>query len=166
MDREFLLIPRTWDSSTIGKFMMWIGPTSSVFDLATYALMYFIICPAACGGQLYQYIADPAMKLKYVALFQAGWFVESMWTQTLVIHMIRTPKIPFIQSRASFPVVSLGISAILVLTMIPFTPIGALLKLSALPPVYFVFLAAIIAMYMVLVTVVKKMYVKKYGELL
>jgi len=166
VDREFLLVPRTWDSSTIGKFMVWIGPTSSVFDIATYVLMYFVICPAACGGQLFQNIADPAMRLKYIALFQAGWFVESMWTQTLVIHMIRTPKIPFIQSRASFPVVSLGLSAILVLTMIPFTPIGAALKLAPLPPVYFAYLALIIAMYMVLVTVVKKIYVRKYGELL
>lgn len=166
VDREFLLVPRTWDSSTIGKFMMWIGPTSSVFDIATYALMYFVICPAACGGQLFQHIADPLMKLRYIALFQAGWFVESMWTQTLVIHMIRTPKIPFIQSRASFPVVSLGLSAIVVLTMIPFTPIGAALHLAALPAVYFLYLAAIIALYMVLVTVVKRQYVRKYGELL
>lgn len=98
VDEEFLRKPRTWDASSVSKFMLWIGPTSSVFDIATYVLMYFVICPMMCGGQLFHQITDPGMKLLYIAIFQAGWFVESMWSQTLVIHMIRTPKIPFVQS--------------------------------------------------------------------
>ncbi|MDR2941616.1 MAG: magnesium-translocating P-type ATPase, partial [Treponema sp.] len=121
VDREFLAVPRKWDASLVGKFMLWIGPTSSVFDITTYLLMYFVICPAMCGGLLFSQITDPAMQAYYIALFQAGWFVESMWSQTLVIHMIRTPKIPFIQSRASAPLTLLTFTGITVLTIIPFT---------------------------------------------
>jgi Mg2+-importing ATPase len=73
--------------------MLWMGPVSSVFDVATYLLMFFVICPAFCGGSYAT--LDAAGKLLFISLFQSGWFVESMWSQTLVIHMIRTPKIPF-----------------------------------------------------------------------
>src|SRR5574344_1211173 len=104
VDSEFLKKPRTWDASSVSRFMIRIGPTSSVFDIATYLLMYFVICPSVCGGQLFNQINDPALQALYIATFQAGWFIESMWSQSLVIHMIRTPKIPFIQSRASAPV--------------------------------------------------------------
>lgn len=166
VDKEFLVVPRKWDASSIGSFMIWIGPTSSVFDITTYLLMYFIICPAMTGGLLYHQITDPAMQAYYVALFQAGWFVESMWSQTLVIHMIRTPKIPFIQSTASLPVVALTFTGIAVLTIIPFTSFGARLGLAALPPVYFAWLALTIVLYMGLATLLKKVYVKRYGELL
>lgn len=166
VDAEYLKKPRKWDASSIGKFMVWIGPTSSVFDITTYLLMYFIICPAMCGGLLFHQITDPATQALYIALFQAGWFVESMWSQTLVIHMIRTPKIPFIQSRASAPVTLLTFAGIAVLTAIPFTPFGAAIGLAALPPVYFAWLALTILSYMVLVTFFKKIFVKRYGELL
>ena len=165
-DKEFLAVPRKWDASSIGKFMVWIGPTSSVFDITTYLLMYFIICPVLCGGQLFHQITDPATQAYYIALFQAGWFVESMWSQTLVIHMIRTPKIPFIQSRASSPLTLLTFTGIAALTIIPFTGFGASIGLAALPPVYFAWLALTIVLYMALATVFKKIFVKKYGELL
>lgn len=166
VDKEYLDVPRKWDASSIGKFMVWIGPTSSVFDITTYLLMYFIICPAMCGGQLFHQIADPAMKAYYIAVFQAGWFVESMWSQTLVIHMIRTPKIPFIQSWASLPVTLLSFTGIAVLTIIPFTGFGTSIGLTALPPVYFAWLAVTLILYMVLVTIFKKIFVNRYGELL
>ncbi|MEG0686123.1 MAG: magnesium-translocating P-type ATPase, partial [Erysipelotrichales bacterium] len=169
VDQEFLDKPRKWDASSLGNFMVWIGPTSSVFDITTYLLMYFIICPKfASGGVLYNDIPDAevATKTLYVALFQAGWFVESMWSQTLVIHMIRTPKIPFIQSRASFPVFALTFLGIAVLTAIPFTPIGAELGLAPLPGEYFIWLAITIILYMLLATIMKNIYIKKYGELL
>ena len=166
VDKEFLMAPRKWDASSIGSFMIWIGPTSSVFDITTYLLMYFIICPAMTGGLLFHQITDPAMQACYVALFQAGWFVESMWSQTLVIHMIRTPKIPFVQSRASLPVVALTFTGISVLTIIPFSSFGKMLGLAALPPVYFAWLALTIVLYMALATLLKKAYVKRYGELL
>ncbi len=165
VDADYLKKPRKWDASSVSKFMLWIGPTSSVFDIATYLLMYFIICPAVCGGRFHT-LTDPAMRTLYVSLFQTGWFVESMWSQTLVIHMIRTPKISFIQSRASLPVTLLTITGIGVVTLIPFTPLGTILGFTILPAVYFAWLAAIIICYMILATVMKKVYVKKYGELL
>jgi len=167
VDKEFLAIPRKWDASSVGKFMLWIGPTSSVFDITTYLLMYFIICPAFVGGgHLFSQISDPATQVAYIALFQAGWFVESMWSQTLVIHMIRTPKIPFIQSRASAPLTLLTFTGITALTIIPFTPFGKSIGLAALPPVYFAWLGLTILLYMGLATALKTIFIKRYGELL
>lgn len=166
VDEEYLKKPRQWDATSVSKFMLWIGPTSSVFDITTYLLMYFVICPLVCGGQTFHELTDPAMKALYIGTFQAGWFIESMWSQTLVIHMIRTPKIPFIQSRASAPVTVLTVAGIALLTVIPFTPFGHLVDLAPLPGVYFVGLAVTIVCYMALATVLKKRYIKKYGELL
>ena len=114
VDAEYLKAPRKWDASGISRFMLWIGPTSSVFDIATYLLMYFVLCPALTGGQLYTQLTDPTAQALYVALFQTGWFVESMWSQTLVIHMLRTPKLPFVHSRASAPVTLLTFAGIAV----------------------------------------------------
>jgi len=173
VDKEFLVKPRKWDASSLGKFMAWIGPTSSVFDITTYLLMYFIICPAVIAQMfglaspvLFSQLTDPAMMAAYAAVFQAGWFVESMWSQTLVIHMIRTPKIPFIQSRASFPLMTLTFTGIFVLTCIPFTGFGKSIGLLPLPPVYFAWLALTIFLYMVLATCLKKVFIRRYGELL
>ena len=166
VDKEYLVVPRKWEASSIGKFMVWIGPTSSIFDIATYLIMYFIVCPALCGGLLFHQITDQQMQAYYIAIFQAGWFIESMWTQTLVIHMIRTPKIPFIQSRASMPVTIITFLGIGVLTAIPFAPFNTQLGLAPLPGSYFIWLAVIVVLYMVLVTIAKNLFVKKNGELL
>lgn len=166
VDKEYLQKPRKWDASSVSKFMLWIGPSSSVFDIISYLFMYFVICPAVSGGQLFHHITDPAMKDLYIATFQAGWFIESMWSQSLVIHMIRTTKIPFIQSRASASVTLFSFAGIAVLTVIPFTPLGAMLGLAALPNIYFVFLAVTIICYMALATALKTLYVRRYGELL
>jgi len=166
VDKEFLRIPRKWDASNIGKFMVWIGPTSSVFDITTYLLMYFVICPAMFSGQLYHQLSEPTARAAYIALFQTGWFVESMWTQTLVIHMIRTPKIPFIQSRASVSLSFLTLAGILLLTVIPFTAFGTGIGLTALPAAYFMWLVLTVILYMILVTMFKKIFIRRYGELL
>lgn len=166
VDAEFLKKPRKWDASSISKFMLWIGPTSSVFDILTFVLMYFVVCPMVCGGLMYHQITSPAIRALFIAVFQAGWFVESMWSQTLVIHMIRTPKIPFLQSRASLMVTLLTFAGIAVITLIPFTSFGQALGFAVLPASYFFWLAAIILGYMVLATVMKKLYIKRYGELL
>ncbi|MCD8373242.1 MAG: magnesium-translocating P-type ATPase, partial [Clostridia bacterium] len=174
VDREFIEKPRKWDASSVGRFMIWIGPTSSVFDWTTYLVMYFIICPQfVSNGVLYSDLANHysgaeliELQTKYVAMFQAGWFVESMWSQTLVIHMIRTPKVPFIQSRASAPVTLLTFTGIAVLTIIPFTPLGTMLGFVSLPAVYFAYLAVCILLYMALATSIKTAYTKRYGELL
>ena len=174
VDEDFLRVPRKWDASSIGKFMLWIGPTSSIFDFMTYIFMYFVFCPLFVShGVLFNNLASvysgdtlAAMQIAYIALFQAGWFVESMWSQTLVIHMIRTPKLPFIQSRASAPVTLLTMAGIALLTALPFSPLGPKLGLGALPLEYFCFLIPCILLYMVLATSIKKAYVKRYGELL
>ena len=107
-----------------------------------------------------------AARALYISVFQTGWFVESMWTQTLVIHMLRTPKLPFVQSRASAPVTLLTFAGIALVTLLPFTPLGAALDLAVLPAVYFAFLAALVAGYMALVTAAKRLYVRRWGELL
>ena len=106
------------------------------------------------------------MQAKYIGMFQAGWFVESMWSQTLVIHMLRTPKLPFVHSRASAPVTLLTFAGICIITGIPFTPLGTALGLTALPPVYFLWLAVFVLGYMLLATAMKKVYIRRYGELL
>lgn len=162
VDADFLQKPRQWSAAGIGRFMLWIGPISSVFDILTYLLLYFVICPACTGGQLYAQLTDPAAQAAYIALFQTGWFVESMWSQTLVIHLIRTPKIPFVQSRASWPVTALTFGGIGVVTLIPFTPLAAPLGLTALPGVYFAWLGAVIAGYMVFTLLVKKVYIRRF----
>ena len=174
VDQDYLAVPRKWDASSVGNFMLWIGPTSSIFDFTTYIFMYFIFCPLfVSGGVLYNDLANhfsgaqlSQMQSTYAAMFQAGWFIESMWSQTLVIHMIRTAKIPFIQSRASAPLTILTCAGIAVLTVIPFTPFGTLLGFEALPLQYFAYLIPCILLYMILATSLKKAYVRHYGELL
>lgn len=166
VDAEYLRSPRKWDAAGISRFMLRIGPTSSVFDIATFLLMYFVICPAFTGGELYTSLTDPASRALYVSIFQTGWFVESMWSQALVIHMLRTPKLPFVQSRAAAPVTLLTLAGSCAVTVIPFTPLGSALGFTALPAAYFLWLAAIVAGYMLLATAVKKSYVRRYGELL
>ena len=166
VDEEYLRVPRKWDASGISRFMLWISPTSSVFDVLTYLLMYFVICPGFTGGRLFSQITDAGTRTLYIALFQTGWFVESMWSQTLVIHMIRTPKLPFVQSRASAPVTWLSFLGIGLVTVLPFTPLAAALDLTALPPVYFLWLAGIVLGYMAVATFMKNVYIRRYGELL
>jgi Mg2+-importing ATPase len=170
VDLDFLRKPRKWDASSISRFMLWIGPTSSVFDITTYILMFFVICPAVVGvsGGVLDFKAEvlsDQAKL-FMALFHTGWFVESLWSQTLVIHMIRTPKIPFIQSRASAPVAMFTSLGIATGTIIPYTFFGEHLKMVNLPSIYFAYLACIILAYMMLATLMKKVFVWKYGELL
>ena len=174
VDEEFLEVPRKWDASSVGSFMIWIGPTSSIFDWTTYSFLYFVLCPMFVShGVLFNDLANhfsgaelEQMKATYIAMFQAGWFVESMWSQTLVIHMIRTPKVPFIQSRASMPLTLLTFTGIAVLTIIPFTAFGRMLGFVALPGAFFAYLIPCILLYMTLATSLKKAYARHYGELL
>ncbi|WP_289049779.1 magnesium-translocating P-type ATPase [uncultured Acidaminococcus sp.] len=179
VDEEYLKVPRNWDAGSIGSFMLWLGPTSSVFDWITYLVLYFVICPQfISGGLTFNHIpagtkiaagafAGMDMRQAYTALFQAGWFVESMWTQTLVIHMIRTPKIPFIQSHASATLTMLTTSGIALCTLLPFTgSLGRDLGFLPLPGVYFGFLALVVLAYMLLATSIKKAYIRHYGSLL
>lgn len=164
MDREYLDEPKKWEAAGLGKFMIWLGPTSSVFDITTYLLMYFIICPAVVGGSYHT--LTPAQQVTFIAIFHAGWFVESLWSQTLVLHALRTPKIPFIQSRGSFIMTAITSLGILVGSLLPFTTFGQNLGMTALPANYWLWLIATIVAYLLLVTMVKRFYIQRYQELL
>jgi len=163
VDKEYLMKPRNWNAGNLKRFMLWMGPVSSVLDIATYLFMFFVICPLVSGGAWNTAACNTVL---FVSLFQTGWFVESMWSQTLVIHMIRTDKIPFIQSRASLPVILLTFSGITLLTLIPFSPIGLMLGFCKLPAVYFAYLTLVVTAYFALITLIKKIYIKKYREFL
>lgn len=163
VDEEYLKVPRKWNADSIGSFMRWIGPTSSIFDILTYIVLFFVICPMITGGHYWSPGVDKEL---FMMAFNAGWFIESLWTQTLVIHMIRTPKIPFIQSNASTQLTVFTTIGIIIGTLIPYIPFGTALDMYPMPAVYFAWLALIIVGYMVVVTIFKKIYIKKYGELL
>ncbi len=174
VDEEFIAQPRTWDASSVGSFMIWIGPVSSIFDIATFIVMYFVICPMfVSNGVLFSNLATHysgatlvAIQAKYIGMFQAGWFVESMWTQSLIVHMIRTAKLPFIESQAATSVTLLTLTGSIVLTIIPFTPLGAALGFVSLPIRYFAYLVPCILLYMLLATLMKKTYIRHFGKLL
>ena len=161
VDKEFLKKPRIWEANSIMRFMAWIGPISSVFDIITYMLLYFLVVPLILGHGYNHGAADAAA---FIMVFQTGWFIESMWSQTMVIHMLRSPKLPFIQSRPAFSVVVTTLAAAFFVTSLPYSPLASILKLSQLNGLYFVLLFAIIVLYMLSVTVVKRIYIKKYKE--
>ena len=161
VDKEFLKKPRIWEANSIMRFMAWIGPISSVFDIITYMLLYFLIVPMILGHGYNHGAVDAAA---FIMVFQTGWFIESMWSQTMVIHMLRSPKLPFIQSRPAFSVVVTTLAAAFFVTSLPYSPLASILKLSQLNGLYFVLLFAIIVLYMLSVTVVKRIYIKKYKE--
>ncbi|WP_304344642.1 magnesium-translocating P-type ATPase [Chryseobacterium koreense] len=149
MDQDFLEQPKKWEAGSIQRFMLWIGPISSIFDYVTFAIMFFIF---------------KANSPEHQTLFQTGWFVEGLLSQTLIVHMIRTRKIPFIQSWASAPLTAVTSLIMLIAIAIPFTPIAASLKMQPLPVAYFPWLAGILLMYCLLTQLVKTWYIKKYNE--
>ena len=161
VDSEFLKKPRIWSANSITRFMAWIGPISSVFDVLTYLVLYFIIVPMITGGS---YQAGTEQAVTFITLFQTGWFVESIWTQTMVIYMLRSPKLPFVQSRPALSVIVTTMAAALFVTSLPYSLFASVLKTAPLNGTYFLFLLLIIALYMVSVTLVKHLYIKRYRE--
>src|SRR5690242_2373559 len=149
LDEEYLRRPRKWDASDIGRFMAWIGPISSIFDITTFWLMWHVF-----GAN------SPA----HQSLFQSGWFIEGLLSQTLIVHMIRTRRIPFLQSMASAPVLALTAAIITLGLVIPFTAIGAKLGMVPLPPAYFGWLVLTLVSYSVLTQLVKRLYMRRYGS--
>ena len=148
VDREDLAKPPQWKIDNIQRFMIFIGPISSVFDYATFALMWFVFGATTRDNQ---------------ALFQTGWFVESLMTQTLIVHVIRTSKIPFFQSRASLPMLMITATIMGIGLYLPFSPLASSLGFVPLPAVYFVWLALILTSYCILTQFVKTWFIKKYG---
>lgn len=166
VDKEDTLSPKVWSGKSLPKFMLSFGPISSLFDIVTFLFLYFVLCPRLCGGALFSAISDSAMQLKYIALFQTGWFLESLWSQVLILHFLRTPKIPFRQSKPSLPVILITLTGIIVFTCITFTSAGAVFGLTKMPVWYFVFLCIILITYMLLASLMKRLYLKRYNELL
>ena len=161
VDSEFLKKPHIWSANSITRFMAWIGPISSVFDVLTYVVLYFIIVPMITGGN---YQAGSGQAETFITLFQTGWFIESMWTQTMVIYMLRSPKLPFVHSRPALSVIVTTMAAALFVTSLPYSLFASVLKTNPLNGTYFLFLFLIIALYMVSVTLVKHIYIRRYKE--
>lgn len=149
MDEEFLRKPRKWDVSNISRFMLFIGPISSIFDISTFALMWFVFHANAPEVQ---------------NLFHSGWFVEGLLSQTLVVHMLRTRKIPFVQSTAALPVLLMTVLIMAVGIYIPFSPISGWIGLTPLPWQYFPWLVLTLGCYCVVTQTVKRWYIRRFGQ--
>ena len=147
MDAEYLRKPRKWDASDLSRFMICIGPISSVFDIVTYLVLWYVF---GCTS------------LEHQTLFQSGWFIEGLLSQTLIVHMIRTRKIPFIQSRASWQVTGLTVLVMAIGILIPFTPLGHSIGLESLPLSYFPWLVGILLTYCILTQLVKSWYIRRF----
>lgn len=147
MDADFLRKPRKWDASDLSRFMIFIGPISSIFDIITYLVMWYVF---SCNS------------IDQQALFQSGWFIEGLLSQTLIVHMIRTRKIPFIQSCASWPVTGLTFLIMAIGIIIPFTSFGNSIGLTQLPISYFPWLIGILLSYCILTQIIKNWYIKRF----
>jgi Mg2+-importing ATPase len=149
MDDDYIIKPRKWDASGISKFMIYIGPISSIFDYATFAVLWYVF---------------KANSTAHADFFQTGWFVESLLSQTLIVHMIRTRKIPFIQSWAATPVVALTSLIMLIGIALPFSPIASAFKLVALPLSFFPWLIGILFCYCLLTQLIKNWFINKFSQ--
>lgn len=146
VDEEYLMKPRPWHIDFIKKFIITIGPISSLFDFLTYGIMWFVF-----SGW-----ANPAM-------FQTGWFVESLFTQVMVIYVIRTNKIPFLQSWPSHAVIVTTLSIVAFGCILPYTPVAAWFNFAALPPLYYAFLIAMGIAYLFMTQMAKMLFIRKWG---
>ena len=149
MDAEYLRKPRKWDASDLSRFMIFIGPISSIFDIVTYLVMWY-----AFGCQ----------SMEHQTLFQSGWFIEGLLSQTLIVHMIRTRKVPFIQSCASWQVTGLTLLIMAIGILLPFTPFGSSIGLEALPLSYFPWLFGILLSYCILTQLIKNWYIHRFTK--
>ena len=147
VDAEYLAVPRKWDIGNIFKFMLFIGPISSIFDYATFFTMLYV----------FKAWNNPS-------LFQTGWFVESLLTQTLIIHIIRTAKIPFLQSRASAPLMFTSLLICAVGIALPnISWVREALRFTELPPLYWAFIGGFLISYAILTHIVKTWFVERWG---
>ncbi len=148
VDSEFVMHPQRWDPTDLRRFMVFFGPISSIFDVLTFFVLWHVF-----GAN------SPA----HQTLFQSGWFIEGLLTQTLIVHMIRTKKIPFLQSTAAWPILLMTTCAVAIGIIIPLSPLAHMIGMQALPGGYFIFLILAIAGYMILTQSLKGFYVRKFG---
>ena len=163
VDFELYEHPLDWSGSMLSRFMLYFGPISSMFDVVTFALLFLYICPMICGGAFFT--LPPAGQGRFIALFQTGWFIESMWTQVMILYLLRTKRFPILQSRPANVVVGVTMAGILLFTILAMTPLGGLIGMTVLPWQFFVFLVLNVFVYLVVVTMAKKRYVKRYQSL-
>ncbi|HCO08045.1 MAG TPA: magnesium-translocating P-type ATPase, partial [Acinetobacter ursingii] len=148
VDEEQLEKPQRWQPSEVGRFMVVFGPISSIFDILTFGMMWFVFDANTPAQQ---------------SLFQSGWFVVGLLTQTLIVHMIRTKKIPFIQSCAATPLVVMTMIISAIGIFLPMGPLAHYFKLEALPLTYFLYLPCILLAYMCVTQWIKGIYIRRYG---
>jgi Mg2+-importing ATPase len=148
VDEELLKSPQRWKPEDIGRFMMFFGPISSIFDIATFCLMWFVFAANTPEQQ---------------SVFQSGWFIEGLLSQTLIVHMIRTQKIPFLQSRAALPLLAMTGVIMAVGIFLPMSPFSYYFKLQSLPMTFFPWLIAMLLGYVVLTQAMKGFYTRRYG---
>jgi Mg2+-importing ATPase len=160
VDSELIEKPLKWDISNIRRFMVYIGPISSIFDYATFALMWFVF---GCGAYLNQGV-NGAQKIYFMHLFQTGWFVESLLTQTLIVHIIRTRKTPFLESRASWSMMLTTFIIMAIGSSLPYSPFAYLLDLVPLPLTYWFWIIGFLITYSILTHIIKKWFLTKYGD--
>ena len=147
VDHEYLIKPKRWNMKGIKKFMLWMGPTSSIFDLTIFALLWF------------------GFGIREAAIFQTIWFSYGVVSNLIGLHIIRTAKTPFVQSNASKVVYATSIILSMVAIIIPFTALGKMIGLVAIPIKYiFIIIIGIPILYCFVATIVKKEYIKKYDE--
>jgi Mg2+-importing ATPase len=164
MDQEYLRQPQRLDSGGVRRFMVWFGPISSIFDILTFLVLYFVIIPKSLGGgylnlTLYE-------QLIFVSIFHTGWYLVSLWTQTLVLYTLRTEKMPFLQSKPSLPMFLVTGLTVAAGTIIPYTKLGVALDFRPMPPEFWYYLLVVVFLYLLLTTVLKNIYVRKYKKLL
>ena len=152
VDPERIVAPRRWDLGELTKFVLFIGPCSSVFDYTTYFMMLYLF---NCWD-----VSTAPAAAHSASLFQTGWFVESLLTQTLIIHVIRTNKIPLLQSRSSWPVLAMSLIIMAIGIAIPFSPVGPYLGFTRLPTLYWPLLAATLMCYVLLTQIVKMLLIR------
>ena len=148
VDEELVRLPLRWSPQDIGRFMLCFGPLSSLFDILCFAMMWWVFQANTPSQQ---------------TLFQSGWFVLGLLTQTLIVHMIRTPRLSFVQSRAAWPLLWTTAAIMAVGVFLPMGPLAGYFKLQALPPLYWPLLVLIVLGYAVLTTVVKRWYSRRFG---
>ena len=168
VDDAWTACPRAWDAASIKGFMLELGPVSSLFDIVTFAALFFVVCPAAVGASWAELAAagNVAGMATFAAIFQSGWFVESMWSQTLVIHMLRSPRLPSSRDHAAPALCVLTVLGLALVTWLPASPIADALGLMTLPAIFFALLIGIVAAYIALTQLAKRRYIARHGELL
>ncbi|ENY69161.1 Cation-transporting P-type ATPase [Metamycoplasma auris 15026] len=172
VDKEAILSPPKWDHNSIWKFMLWFGATSSIVDIMTFCILFFLVIPKQITGQTFTKISqyrtlDATQMKQFKEMFWAGWLIASMWTQAMVLHFLRSKKVALIQTNASSSLIVSTLLGIALTTSLPYIPkINKALSLEPLPAEYFGWLALLIATYLILTSVVKVIYRKLYKTVL